>query len=960
MGNKLREIKNERVENLVKTVHMGKIRMLFFFLLMCCIFLQGTTAYAVQGKERETIKVGFFAFDGYHMIDDEGMRSGYGYDFLRLASRYLDVDYEYIGYENSWDDMESMLERGEIDLVTSAQMTPERMEKFALSKSIGVNGAMFTVRSDNFDIVAHDYNTYNGIRVGMLEGSSRNEDFSKFASENHFVYEPYYFKLHTQLEEALEVGNIDAILTSSLRKTKNERILDTFATRDFYVMVRKDDIELLNKINYAIDQMNAVEGDWQSELNDKYYTRTSKENLELTDLEKKLIREYTNGEKTLLVTASHDRAPYSYVENGELKGIIPDYFAKLAEHMGISYKFLVPNSREEYTRWQYDAAADIFIDVRDSFTQWCEQQSFSITAPYTTMRLAMVTRRDFDGEVQTLAVAKAQGIFGIEDNLMKDAKRIAVESREDGMRAVRDGIADATFTYLYTAQDYINENGHGLLTYTLLEEPTYEYCMACSPNISHEFSGILTKCIYAMPEECFEDIAAQYTKYKMEKMDLLTWVRIYPIQTMIICIVVVFMFLFAILFWERQRRVELERKRSVEFQKLAVLAESANQAKSAFLANMSHDIRTPMNAIVGITNLMEHEPDISEKFHGYIQKIQVSSQHLLGLINDVLDMSKIEAGEIKLSLQPFRISEQLMQVETIVRQQATQRAQSFQIVSNKIEHDNLIGDSVHLRKLLLNLLSNAIKYTSNGGEIQFHIEEIAADALDCAKFRFVVMDNGSGMTQDFLKHIYEPFVRSEASVTNKIQGTGLGMAITKNIVDLMGGTIHIDSAVGKGTKVLVELEMQIDKEAKPLVVADSSFLVSEDEKVSSLKGKRFLCAEDNALNAEILEALLKMHGADCSIYPDGEKIVKVFETVKAGEFDAILMDVQMPNMNGLEATKAIRQGSNPLGKTIPIIAMTANAFMEDVQQSMAAGMNAHISKPIDIALLEKEIANLDS
>lgn len=942
----------------LRVKYVCTVQILFLCVLMMGTSLSCTTVYAVEKEEREVIKVGFFAFDGYHMIDEKGVRSGYGYEFLQLISRYLDVDYEYVGYGNSWDDMDGMLERGEIDLLTSAQSTAERMEQFAISKAIGISSAMLTVRNDNLHIVAHDYDTYHGIRVGMLEGSSRNDDFEKFAKENNFSYQAVYFELHTQLEEALQMGEIDAILTSSLRKTKNERVLDTFDTRNFYVMVRKDDTELLNKINYAIDQLNAAEGDWQNELNNKYYTRADDKNLEFTDSEKELIRQYASGEKTLVISASHDRAPYSYVEDGQLKGIIPDYFEKLAEYIGIPYETLAPTSREEYNQWQKDAVADVFIDARDSFIQWCEDNSFSITAPYTTMRLAMVTRLDFDGDIRTLAVAKGQGISGIEDNLAKNAERIEVSTREEGMQAVRDGKADATFTYLYTAQDYINQNGHGLLTYTLLQAPTYEYCMACSPNVSHELSGILTKAIYSMQEGTFEDIAAQYTQYKMEDMDLRTWVQLYPIQTIVICALVFLLFLLGILFWQRQKSVKLEQKRSEELQRLATLAESANQAKSTFLANMSHDIRTPMNAIVGITNIMENEPELSEKMRGYVQKIQLSSQHLLGLINDVLDMSKIEAGEVSFNMQPFSISEQIAQVETIVQEHTTQRQQNFHIFINAIQHEHLLGDSVRLRQILLNLLSNAIKYTPNGGNIDFHIEEIACDKMDCAKFRFMVIDNGSGMTEEFLKHIYEPFARSEFSVNHKIQGIGLGMAIVKNIIDMMKGDIWIDSAPGKGTKVTVELELQENKDAGTFTSVQDSLIPPQDKGISPLKGKRFLCAEDNDLNAEILEALLELHGASCTIYPDGEELVKAFELVKPGEYDAILMDVQMPKLNGLEATRMIREGKNPLGKTIPIIAMTANAFMEDVKQSMEAGMNAHVSKPIDITLLEQEVFRL--
>ena len=505
------------------------------------------------------------------------------------------------------------------------------------------------------------------------------------------------------------------------------------------------------------------------------------------------------------------------------------------------------------------------------------------------------------------------------------------------------------------------------------------------------------------------------------------------------------------------------------------VAEAASRAKTDFLANMSHDIRTPMNAIVGITGLMEHENGISDKMHTYIDKVQLSSRHLLGLINDILDMSRIEAKEVQLNVENVSLAEQVSQIDSIIRAQTNEHHQKFHIRVNEVVHEYLICDGVRLRQIALNLLSNAVKYTPNGGDITFDLTEVSCDKKDHAKFIITVTDNGYGMAPDFVEHVFEPFTRAEDSVTNKVQGTGLGMAITKNIVDLMGGEIHVDSEIGRGSRFEVILTIPINKERTyPLVekhillissedrlkknmrasfsevpaefaivsteeeaagwlmqeqadvillsdciknrtlsetvgllkrmagnavllfcvdymqneeaeerilksgvdgiIARPFFLsnletaiartitnsVSETENTSILKGMKFLCAEDNELNAEILKEILRMYDAECTICSDGEEIVRIFEKVKAGEYDAILMDVQMPKMNGLEATKAIRNGSNPLGKTILIIAMTANAFSEDVQHCISAGMDAHIAKPLDIAVLEKTLRGFAS
>ena len=501
-------------------------------------------------------------------------------------------------------------------------------------------------------------------------------------------------------------------------------------------------------------------------------------------------------------------------------------------------------------------------------------------------------------------------------------------------------------------------------------------------------------------------------------------------------------------------------------------AKKATKAKSQFLANMSHDIRTPMNAIMGVTSLMEHEVENPETLRYYIRKLRQSGSYMLGLINDVLDMSKIESGDVSLNPGSVKLAEQVGQVESIIRSQCNEKGQEFTVAVHGIRHEYLIGDSIRLRQILLNLLTNAVKYTPSGGFVRYEIEERPCEKEGSATFFISVIDNGHGMKPEFLKHIFEPFTREVSSTTNKIQGTGLGMSITKSLVDLMGGTITVESEVDKGSRFDVTLTLPVDSEAEYADDIRSVLLVSEDDVLkenvraaleetsaelrtsitieeavsllsekpadtvilsgsidaenlpdtvrkireaaphasiifccdtapredssrvlaesgvdgliarpffyenlvvairsaggretaavhekehSVLAGKRFLCAEDNALNAEILEALLSLHGATCTICPDGAEIVKTFATVKPGEYDAILMDVQMPSLNGLDATRAIRSGDNPLGRTIPIIAMTANAFSSDVEECYAAGMDAHLSKPIDMTAMERTV-----
>ena len=384
-------------------------------------------------------------------------------------------------------------------------------------------------------------------------------------------------------------------------------------------------------------------------------------------------------------------------------------------------------------------------------------------------------------------------------------------------------------------------------------------------------------------------------------------------------------------------------------------AENANKAKTDFLSNMSHDIRTPMNAIIGMTSLIRHDAGNKAKVIEYADKIDISSQHLLGIINDVLDMSKIEAGKTVFKYTDFSILDFITELNTIFHSQIDEKNQTLTIIKENIRHEWVNGDQVHLMQIFSNLVSNAVKYTQEGGKIQFLVEECETKSSVYAKYRFLVSDNGMGMSADFKDTIFDAFTRAESSMTNKIQGTGLGMAITKNLVEAMGGTIDVESELGQGSCFEVLIDLRIAEGRKVVLTAQEEI---DEPDSNTLKGMRFLCAEDNELNAEILMELLKIEGAECIICENGERVLEAFEQSAPGDYDMILMDVQMPVMNGYDATRAIRRSTHELAKTIPIIAMTANAFSEDIQYSLAAGMNAHISKPVDMKTLEKTIRRI--
>ncbi len=905
---------------------------------------------AYDPAQRQTIRVGFFAMDGYHMMDSEGNRSGYGYEFLQLVARYLDVDFEYVGYEDSWEQMQQMLERGEIDLLTSARMTPEREEKFDFSRSIGTSSAILTVRSDNSRIVMHDFPTYDGMRVALLNGNSRNDDFAAFAAENGFSYRPVYFDAVDGMTAALQSGEVDAIVTSSLRQTQNERIIENFNSSEFYAIVKKGNTALLDRINYAIDQMNAAEGDWRTDLHNRFYENANDRNLTFTDEERAVIAAYSDPSEPLTVVCDPTRYPYSYVEDGEVRGILPDYFRELADYAGIAYEFVACSSRDEYLAHRSDGSADLCIDYRINSQTSTEVPDCTLTAPYLTLRVALVTRADFDGEINVVSTVAQSA--ALDESYARDAEKLICKTRDEAMEAVLHGKADAAYVYYYTAQAYVNRERSGELVCTLLEETTHNFHIAVAAQVDHSLAGILTKAIYAMPSSLIESISDGYTSYRAQDVTLLTILEMHPAigAIAVALLAAILLALLAVRMYAQKRSAALAHRRAEEMAALAERAEAANKAKSLFLANMSHDIRTPINGIVGLLEIDEAHFDDMDLIRANHEKMRVSADHLLSLINDVLQMSKLDDGETVLTHEPICLVELTRDIVTIVIDRATEAGIIWDYEKGKavIPYPYIYGSPLHLRQIFLNIYGNSIKYTRPGGRIRTIVEAMEGREGQCV-YRWTISDTGIGMSEEFLARIFEPFAQEKQDARSVYQGTGLGMAIVKSLVEKMNGTIEVQSELGVGSTFIVTI---------PFDIAPPPETPSEPEAApaADIRGLHLLLAEDNELNAEIAEMLLHDEGAAVTRAHDGREAVDLFERSAPGAFDAVLMDVMMPEMDGLTATRTIRASDHPDAKTVPIIAMTANAFDEDAKRCLDAGMNAHLAKPLEIRRLVDTLA----
>lgn len=1203
-----------------RKIYIRKIMALFVCLF--CILANITVISADTKEGYKTVKAGIFNFEGYHMKDDEGNLSGYGIEILNMISKYSHLNFEYVGYEKSWNDMLTMLENGEIDVVTSSRQIPEREEKFAFSLIIGKNSTNLSVKADDTRFRSGDYSTYNGIRIGMIEGRNQTQKLDDFAKEKGFSYQGREYDDVSKLASALKNGEIDAILSNDLRKTENERTLDTLDTENFYAIVRKDDKELLDEINYAINQMNINEGDWSNNLFYKYYGPEYSSELTFTEREKAYIQDVISGKKKITVTASGDRIPYSYIENKELSGIIPEYFDKVMELAGMPYETVVPKDRAAYYELIDNNGVDVVIDMRtfEGETDSISKLGFN-TNTYLTTGVAKVTRKDFTGEILTVASIDNQGQEPLEKGLTGDAKVIYYKTMEEAVNSVLDGKADAAYVYTYTAQMFVNDDITGLLRYSIENDVRFDFDMHVKNDCDHELVTILNKCIDKLSDDTFSQIISKYTTSSTDDLTFTQYMKVHPsiilyIALAIVAILVVIIGLYLRVRWNKKvlqaseqsnkelgeqlaivdalshdylnvyavntmahtakaikldgyassglernagetfpyepmveqyvnecvhpndrqyvseslsiekaienlntgkeytgnyrvitdgethnfqftyvkvekanmekdftvlvgfrnidEIVKRENKQKEILEEALAEAKHANHAKTVFLNNMSHDIRTPMNAIIGFTSLAATHIDDKEIIQDYLKKIMTSSKHLLSLINDVLDMSRIESGKVRIEENEASLPEIMHDLKTIVQSDIKAKNLEFYIDTLDVKNEVIICDKLRLNQVLLNIVSNAIKYTNPGGMVSVRIIQTPDAPKGYASYQFRVKDSGIGMSKEFLKHLFEPFEREQTATISGIQGTGLGLAITKNIVDMMNGTVSVESEVGKGTEFIVSFQFRIADASKKkehlerlidlraLVVDDdmdtcisvskmlssigmqpdwttqgkeavartelameqnepySTYIIDwlmpdmngievvrrirkvigdtaniiiltaydwadveeeakeagvtafcskpiflselcdiltapynekqEEEEVSEkiFVGKKILLAEDNELNREIAKEILEEAGFIIDMVTDGTEAVEKMKNASADDYDLILMDIQMPIMDGYEATRQIRAMENSVAATIPIVAMTANAFEEDKKKAIDAGMNGHIAKPVDV------------
>jgi signal transduction histidine kinase/BarA-like signal transduction histidine kinase len=914
----------------------------------------------------ETVKVGFFAFEGYHEIDENGAKSGYGYDFLQLTQKYVNLNYEYVGYDKSWEETQQMLLDGEIDMVTSAHKTEERLKKYDFSLPIGTNTIHINTRTDETRFVSGDYTTYDGMVIGLIEGSSSNAKVANFAEENGFHYTAKYYETTDSLKAALESGEVDAVATTSLRKVVNEKVLSEFGTEYFYVIVRKGDTELLNKINYAIEQLNSSEGDWQNTFYYNNYEADLYSELTFTEEELQFIERYSTGGETLVIAMDNDWKPFSWKEGDTYVGILPEYIEACMEMCGMNYTFYNMSGTFRDSAATHMGNADLYVGYL--LGDDVDETGMIVSSAILENGAAYLQRKD-SSEIRTVAISATTPYLNAQLESLDGIEFVEYLDTDAAKQAVLSGKTDAALLYGYDAEYTVNQDTTGMLAFTMIPDSSIPIRAAINKNSDHTLMSILMKCLNHMSDAEQSAIISDYLSFSATELTLIDYIMMHPVLAVAV-VLLALLVIFGVIFVAYSSKKEREHRNILEgkldeitalneqlkenqsrIEEARIQAEVANSAKTTFLFNMSHDIRTPMNAIIGFTDLLNKHQDEPEKRADYLKKIHDASTVLLSIINNVLEMARIEKGmldvnEIAWSAEQFNDT-----LYSVFQDMMEEKGIAFTRQID-VQHHYVFCDPIKLREVFLNILSNAYKYTNAGGKVNMHLEEIPCDREGYALYQTTISDTGIGMSKAFLPHIFEEFSRESNTTDNKIEGTGLGMPIVKRLVDFMEGSIEVQSEKGKGSTFVITI---------PHKIADRADLV--DHSASNYEpelfaGKRILLAEDNDLNAEIAIEILQEAGFEVERAEDGQICVDMIKKAEAGYYDIILMDIQMPHMNGYDATKAIRSMEDSGKAMIPILAMTANAFEEDKYEAIQAGMNGHLGKPVNVAELMKTLGGL--
>ena len=910
-------------------------------------------------KQSQIVRIGSFE-DTFDYIDKNGVRRGYGYELLQALSGYTGWKFEYVKCD--WSNCFDKLENGEIDIMGDISYTDEREQRMLFSdEAMGEEKYILYADLSNMDLGMSDFKSMDGKRVGVLMDTEPEIMLTEWENKNGIHTEHVNVNNNGDVEKKLANHEIDAFVSLEESTWSEQGIssVTTIGKSGIYFAINKERSDIKTELDWAMRKLDQDSPFFKADLYKKYFTLEYSQIL--TGEEKSWVEEHGN---IRIGFQSNDPAVFSMdEETGKLTGMLAEYvsYAKdCLENQKLEFNIQEYNDYDEMIQALQEREIDmIFYTGRNPC--FAEEKGYALTNTAWTYSLMAVTDEENFDEHNVYKVAVQKEKEALKQHIAfcyPQWELVDCDSLDDAADMVLNEKADCFL--MGASQAMIYDNSRNFKSVPLTK--TMEACFAVRGGAGSLLS-ILNKTLKAMPSDMLTSALAIYDS-TADKVTFSDFVKDNLIAFFITAIFFAFSIISIILVLLRKARKaetvaklaanntqKLNDKLEIALKK----AEDASLAKTRFLNNMSHDIRTPMNVILGYAQLMENElkgKDMPETLE-HLEKMQQSGNLLLSIINNVLDMARIESGRMELDENYCRIEDVRKSLFAVFDEKARKKNIALHYTMN-VEHEHVLTDVTKVKEIFVNILSNAIKYTPSGGSVMISVDELPCDEPGYMIVRNRVSDTGIGMSQDYMTKIFDAFTREQNTTKSKIAGTGLGMSIVRKYVDLLGGTIDVESELGKGSTITVTLKHKI---------ADESYYVKKHIEESGtgseiLEGRNILLAEDNDLNAEITEAILERAGIKTERVEDGIQCVNMIEKMPAGTYDMILMDIQMPKMNGYKATQAIRRLSDKDKACIPIIAMTANAFEEDKRDALAVGMNGHIAKPIELDKLLSMLAEV--
>lgn len=915
-------------------------------LLLACLPLQ---ALAAEGK---VVRVGWFE-GGYNTTGPNGERSGYGYEFQQTVAGYTGWRYEYV--KGSSMELLEKLQRGELDMLNCISYTPERAQHMLFSAMpMGREKYYLYADIEKTGLSPSKLYLLEGKGVSMMASSMMETVFSDWEKQQGLHTRHILGGSMDERKRLVAQGAAEAVVATELLPMKQEGLsaVTPVGGSDIYFAINKNRPDLKAELDEA---MRRIEQDkpFYAESLYKHYLTTTVVPVLSTDEQAWLAQ---HG-KIRIGVLKGDNGFFSYEEDGSHKGVIADYILYASScfaEQRLDFAVQGFDTQPEMLQALKDGKIDMIFHFNENH-YLAEQNGFVLSNRIMSITIPVITTHKQFNE-------NAANILAVyNDNYLAKAyaahnypqwKIVEYATRAEAEQALRKGQADCFFAKYSVLTDYADDK---LLHGVFLSKPgDVAFAVNRSDTV---LLSVLNKTLRAMPASVMAGNLSMYDK-PVHKVTLKDFIK-QNMLTLIAFLVLIIGLMLTLLHKERKSAREAvalteKLKESQEQLKQALQqAESASVAKTNFLSNMSHDIRTPMNALMGYTKMLK--PKIKdEELLGYVDKMEKSGKLLLSIINHVLDMARIESGRMEVNEVYTRVGIDIEELISVFSVEAKKKHIRL-LTSEQVEHGHIMADITKIREIFSNLISNAIKYTPEGGTVEFNTRELPCSRPGYMRIQTEIADNGMGMSKEYLPTLFDAFTRERNTTVGKISGTGLGMAIVKKLVDMQGGTIEVESELGKGSRFIVTFEHPI---------ADEEHYKQQEQKDTSaqsaelIKGKRILLAEDNDLNAEIALFILRNMGLEVERVEDGAKCVSTLEQQPAGTYDLIFMDVQMPKMDGYTATKNIRALDDKEKAAIPIVAMTANAFAEDRERALAAGMNGHIAKPIDVKKLEQVLVKL--